>query len=118
MENSENNMELIQALIACANECENAVSACSREKEQRRLKKCMDLNKDCAEICRQAAKLLERNSKITGSFLRVSSRICKLSADQNQKIDLPECMLACEHAMRCLDLVRIKQGRFLKIAVG
>ena len=85
---------LIQTLLDCAAACERCAAACLDESDVKYMTHCIELDRDCADICTLAARLLMRDSEIAHDFLLVCEKICRLCAE--------ECSLhQHEHCKRC-----------------
>ena len=90
--------ELIDTIIACALACEDCVVACLEEKDVTMMARCIELDRDCADICFLAARLLRRDSEIAHPYLKVCAEICRLCGDEcsmHQHKHCQECARAC-----------------------
>ncbi|AMR30755.1 ferredoxin [Mucilaginibacter sp. PAMC 26640] len=86
--------ELINKLLACVAACENCATACLNEDEVKPMVRCISLDKDCADLCSLAARLLQRNSELAHQFLVLCEEICRMCA--------AECGLhEHEHCQKC-----------------
>lgn len=92
--------ELIQNLLNCALTCEHCAAACLQEEDVKMMAKCISLDRDCSDICFQAARLLQRESQIARQFLLLCEEICRMCADECSKHD-------DEHCKRCAEACRI-----------
>ena len=61
--------ELINTLLECALACEHCMAACLEEKDVAAMAHCIELVRDCADICFLGAKLLLRDSEIAHQYL-------------------------------------------------
>jgi hypothetical protein len=96
--------ELIQQLIDCAFACENCASSCLDElMNVSIMARCIELDRDCAEICLQAAKLLKRDSEISHHFLSVCGEMCRLCGEECAKYEHDHCKKCAEECMKCAD---------------
>jgi len=94
-----NNHGLIQALLDCALACEHCASSCLKEEDINMMIDCIKLDRDCADICTQAARLLQRDSVIAHQYLLLCEEICRLCAAECGKHDhehCRQCAIACE----------------------
>lgn len=94
-----NNHSLIQALLDCALACEHCASSCLKEEDINMMIDCIKLDRDCADICTQAARLLQRDSVIAHQYLLLCEEICRLCAEECGKHDhehCRQCAVACE----------------------
>lgn len=102
MENH-NHQELIQKLLNCVAACENCALACLHERDIQMMAQCISLDRDCADICAQAARLLQRDSVIAHQYLLLCEEICRLCADECSKHDQDHCQQCAEACHICAD---------------
>jgi Domain of Unknown Function (DUF326) len=94
-----NNHALIQTLLDCALACEHCASSCLQEEDINMMINCIKLDRDCADICTQAARLLQRDSIVGHQYLLLCEEICRLCAAECGKHDhehCRQCAVACE----------------------
>lgn len=92
--------QIIQMLLACALECERCATACLGEDDVKMMARCITLDRDCADICTIAARLLQRDSEIAHEFLLICEKMCRMCADECAK------HTHMEHCQRCAELCR------------
>ena len=98
MENHDHSA-LIQKLLDCALACENCATACLHEEDVAAMVRCIALDRDCADICIEAARLLKRNSEIGHQYLVLCEEICRMCADEcgiHQHEHCQQCTVACK----------------------
>jgi hypothetical protein len=95
--------EVIQELVNCALACEACSSSCLREKDVAHMTRCIELTRDCAEICFQAARHVMRRSEIARQFLTVCEEICRVCADECRKHNEDHCEICAEACESCAD---------------
>ena len=71
---------VIKALIECVAACEGCAAACLEESDVKSCARCIELTRDCAGLCKLAARLLIRDSENARSLLLVCAEACKLTA--------------------------------------
>jgi hypothetical protein len=89
---------LIQKLLDCVLACENCATACLGEEDVKHMADCIKLDRDCADICAQAARLLKRNSVIAHQYLVLCEEICRFCGDEcakHQHDHCQQCAAAC-----------------------
>jgi len=99
-----NRAALINSLIACALSCEKCAELCLHE-NKREITNCITLTYDCADVCMQAVKYIQRKSPITIQYMRICSELCRICAQRLMKheITIPcaqaciKCAEECEH---------------------
>jgi hypothetical protein len=81
--------DLINTLIECALACESCMAANLELKNVTIMAHCIELCRDCADICVTGARLLQRDSDMSNAYLYVCEEACRLCAE--------ECSLHEEH---------------------
>jgi hypothetical protein len=99
--------ELIRSILECAIACENCVSACLAN-ENSDFSRCIELNRDCADICTLAARLLQRSSGIITHFLMVCEEITRFCAEECSKYNMDACRYAADACLKCAEHCSIK----------
>jgi len=90
---------LIEILLDCASACERCAAAGLDEQDVTSMAHCIELSRDCAEICFVGAKLLLRDSEVAHQFLVICEEVCRKCAE--------ECSLhGHEHCKRCAEASR------------
>lgn len=100
--------ELQRQLIECALTCEACENACLNEDNITLLARCIELNRDCADICLQAARLVLRESEIADDYLLIAEKICRLCAEECRKHDSDHCRQCAEVCEACADALHVK----------
>lgn len=90
----------IDACYACATECDHCAAACLRENDVKMLARCIQLDIDCAEICRLAAGYMGRGSELTADICEACADVCDMCAEECEKHDKMEHCRACARACR------------------
>ncbi len=102
MENQQH-QDLIRTLLECAFTCENCATACLQEEDVKMMVRCIALDRDCSDICIQAARLLQRNSQIAKEFLHVCEQICRLCAEECAKHSDEHCQHCAQACQSCAE---------------
>lgn len=102
---------LVQTLIDCARACEYCATACLSEEDVKMMARCIALDRDCADLCFQAARLLERNSEVGHAFLSVCEQICRLCAEECGKHDHEHCRACAEACRACAEACHQHHGK-------
>ena len=92
--------DTISALNECAAECNYCFSACLQEKDVKMMARCIQLDRDCADICQLTAKLLQSGSEVSSDILRLCITVCEACADECQRHS------SMEHCKRCAEVCR------------
>jgi hypothetical protein len=99
----ENHQKLIQKLIDCALSCENCATLCLKEENVSMMSCCISLDRDCADICTQAARLLKRDSEIGHQYLLLCEEICRMCGDECGKHEHEHCKECAQACKICAD---------------
>jgi hypothetical protein len=106
---------IVHRLIECALACERCYTACLQEGDVNMMSLCIELDRDCSEICMLGAKLLQRKSEIANRFLLVceeACRNCSIECNKHAYEHCKECAMICE---RCADMCHENHGSFTLI---
>lgn len=95
------NKELIQKLIDCALTCEESEAACLNEENITLLARCIEPDRDCADICLQASRLVQMDSEIVEEYLSVCEQICRMCAEECNKHNHEHCKICAEACLTC-----------------
>lgn len=102
MENHDHSA-LIRKLLDCMLACENCATACLQEDDVKNMVGCISLDRDCADICAQAARLLQRNSPIAHQYLVLCEEICRMCSDECGKHEHDHCRKCAEACRICAE---------------
>ena len=97
------NKELVRKLIECALTCEECEAACLNEENITLLARCIELDRDCADICLQASRLLQRDSEVSEEYLMVCEKACRMCAEECYKHNYDHCRMCAEACTACAD---------------
>lgn len=95
--------ELIQTLLNCALACENCATACLQEEDVKMMVPCIRLDRDCADLCLQAARLLQRSSDIALQYLLLCEEICRKCGDECAQHEHDHCRQCAQACRTCAD---------------
>ena len=70
----------IDACYACATACDHCAAACLRESDVKMLARCIQLDIDCAEMCRLAAGYMGRGSELAAAACESCAEECRRMA--------------------------------------
>lgn len=97
------NKKLLQSLFECALVCEACEAACLNEENITLLARCIELDRDCADICLLASRLVHRDSEISEEYLLVCEKICRMCAEECNKHNHEHCKACAETCLACAD---------------
>lgn len=96
--------DLISKLLECALACENCATQCLKEDDVKMMSRCIALDRDCADICLQGARLLQRESAIALQYLLLCEEVCRACAEECKKHEHEHCKSCAEACMACAEL--------------
>ncbi|HEX2960500.1 MAG TPA: four-helix bundle copper-binding protein [Ignavibacteriales bacterium] len=71
------------------------------------LARCIKLDMDCADICYEGARLIQRNSEIAQQFMSLCEKICTMCGDECQKhTHMKHCQQCAESCRKCVEECR------------
>jgi hypothetical protein len=94
--------DCIEACAACAVACDNCVTSCLGEASIEYLKRCIQLDMECAAICRSAAVMMSLGSTYSSEILEICADICRACADECEK----HAAMGMEHCRICANACR------------
>jgi hypothetical protein len=97
------NKGLIDQLINCALTCEKCLSRCLSERDVSMIVRCIELNRECAEICFHTARLLVRESEISDRWVATCAEVCRLCAQECRKHEIDHCQQCADECEACAD---------------
>lgn len=77
--------DCIAACDSCAVACSHCATACLEEQEVRNLTRCIQLDMECAVICRSASALMSLTSKYSQKLCGLCEEICSVCAEECEK---------------------------------
>jgi hypothetical protein len=98
---------LIQAASDCAAACDLCASSCIRDEHAEKLRECIRLDLDCADLCRLVASLAARDSGFVTRIAHDLAEVCDACATECSKHEqshTQQCALACH---RCATACRV-----------
>ena len=97
------NQSLLDALNACIASCEHCATACLSEQDVKMMARCIQLDRDCADICALTARFVARGSEHAAHLLKECTEICKACGDECEKhgAHMAHCKECAEACRRC-----------------
>lgn len=99
----ETNRTLINALYNCASECNHCFKACLEEDDVKMMIHCIELDRDCADICSLTASLIARDSVHGTHLLKECAEVCEACAEECEKHDSEHCRRCAEACRQCAE---------------
>ncbi len=96
----------IEACYACAASCDHCSTACLQEDHVKMMARCIQLDIDCAAMCRLAAAAMARGSELAPQICALCAEICEACADECGKHEHDHCQECASACRRCADECR------------
>jgi len=91
----------IEACSNCAMACETCAASCLREDDVKMMARCIQLDRDCADICAMAACLMTRDSAYAAAFCKLCAEVCRACAEECGKHEAEHCRQCAEACRLC-----------------
>lgn len=103
----------LEACVECLVACEMCADACLEEADSKTLTTCIRLDRDCAEACAAAVRVMARGGPLTAELCHACARACDACAAECDKhaAHHEHCRLCAEACRRCADECRRMAGR-------
>lgn len=102
----------IRACYECAQACDTCAAACLQEPDPKMMVRCIELDNECAAVCRLAAQLMSRSSEHAIQVCQLCADICDACAKectQHQMQHCQDCAAACRRcAQECRKIAATK----------
>lgn len=95
----ENN--LAHTLMKCIAACENCMTLCLQEADVAHMRNCINLQRDCIDICVITAKFMARSSSNTRRLLKECIEICRKCTEECSKHAEDHCQKCAEICQEC-----------------
>ena len=101
----------IDACYACASECDHCATACLQEDDVKKMAKCIQLDRYCADICRMAASFMAKadgfgGEKYARQLCGLCAAICEDCGAECDKHDEEHCKKCAEACRKCAEECR------------
>jgi hypothetical protein len=93
----------IDACNSCAIACDHCAFSCLEETDVRALARCIELDMDCASICRLAAGFMSRGSEFAALVCEACADICDACAKECDRHPMEHCRQCAEACRRCAE---------------
>ena len=96
----------IDACNQCAEVCDYCEAACLKEREVAKLARCIQLDIDCAELCRMAVSYMSRESDYAADVCELCAVLCDACARECAGHSMRHCQDCAASCKRCADECR------------
>lgn len=96
----------IEACNQCAVACYHCATACLQEPDVKMMARCIELDIDCAEMCKLAVAAMSRGSEQAEAICALCADICETCGDECAKHQPDHCRQCADACRRCADECR------------
>ena len=96
----------IDACIACAIICEHCASECLKEEDVKMMVRCIELDRECASVCRSAAELMSIGGGHASLLCDACADICEACARECASHEMDHCQECAEECEACAEVCR------------
>jgi hypothetical protein len=96
----------IDACNDCAVACDHCAVSCLKEQDVAKMARCIQLDIDCAEICRLAVAYMSRGSEFAAEVCETCALICDACAQECAKHPMGHCQDCARACRRCAEECR------------
>jgi hypothetical protein len=96
----------IDACNDCAAACDHCASACLKEPQVANMTRCIELDVDCAQVCRLATAYMARGSEFAAEFCELCAQICEACGKECAKHPMAHCQDCAKACRRCAEECR------------
>lgn len=110
---SASNHSCLEACVECLVACEMCADACLDNSDPKMLVSCIRLDRDCAEACAAAVRVMARGGPLAAELCRACADACDACAAECEKhaAHHEHCRICAEACRRCADECRRMAGR-------
>jgi len=100
---SEKTNNLEHVLIKCITACETCATLCLQEDDVKMMVGCIQLDRDCADICALTSRFVARNSAHAKHVMKECIEICRKCAEECGKHEQEHCQHCAQICRECAD---------------
>jgi hypothetical protein len=97
------NEEIIRQLNACADECNHCFNACLNVTDVAMMARCIELDRECSDICQLTASFLARESEHAHELMKLCATICQACGEECAKHINDHCRRCSEECLKCAE---------------
>ena len=90
----------IEVCNECVTTCEHCAASGLQEPEIKMMARCIELDRDCADVCSLAAQFMSRGSPFAGKLCALCAEICQACGDECAKHKNEHCQRCAETCHR------------------
>src|SRR5450759_3967187 len=95
----------IEVCNECVTACEHCAASCLHEPDIKMMVRCIELDRDCADICGLAAQVMSRGSSFARKLGALCAEICQACGDECAKHKVEHCQQCAKACHKCAEAV-------------
>jgi len=103
-------LECIDACNRCVVASAHCATACLQEENVQALRRCIQLDHDCMDICQLAIRYMARKSEYTERICQLCAEVCETCAQECRRHDMDHCQKCADACMECANKCREMAG--------
>ncbi len=100
----------LQACNDCAAACLQCAAGCLRESNPKPMVRCIELDMECADICRMASAAIARAGELAKDTCRLCAQSCETCEAECARHDMDHCRRCAEACRVCAQACRGMAG--------
>lgn len=100
----------VEACYQCAAACDLCAASCLSEEDPGMMARCIELDTDCAAVCRLTAGMVARNSEMLEMVCKLCEETCEECARECSQHEAQHCKDCEEACRRCAEECRQLAG--------
>src|SRR5215475_4853681 len=93
----------VDACVKCAIACDYCASACLNEEDVNIIARCIQLDLECATMCRTAVQLMSLRSEHASTVCQLCADVCSACAEECSRHDMEHCRECAEACRVCAE---------------
>jgi hypothetical protein len=93
----------IDACVRCAVACDHCASSCLNEEDVNTMARCIQLDLECATMCRAAVQLMSLRSEHANAICQLCADVCSACAEECGRHNMEHCKECAEACRACVE---------------
>lgn len=105
MADREKTKQLMQSVHTCLEACNHCFEACLREEEIDMLRKCIQLDRECADVCSMVLSYAGRPDALRPELVEWCKTVCEACGEECQHHEhMDHCQVCAEACFQCAEV--------------
>ena len=98
--------DCIEACLRCMEACNICFHACLKEENRADMMRCIELDRECADICATAVQAMQRSSVFAKQYCELCAQICEACGKECEKHSHQHCQDCAKSCFYCAEQCR------------